>query len=229
MRTFLLQPRRTNVNVTVIHNVYETRVNERTETRVSFNAGAAASTLVRTHAKNRRSERHIAPVRLRMSIDSGTVQSRAARFRDHGRPRWLPPKDRETSAAAEQCGQRGRSGQQSRPSREQTAATAPNNIVHPKDVPQHERPAASEHGTRSSTRNISSNNKTATEAGQEHQKLQQRQTRNISGNRTEGNERGQQNWTQHSCRRTVGAKRPTREDQQRSNASRTQQQKRPSY
>jgi len=52
-----------NVNVTIIHNVYETRVSDSNRTRVSFNGGnGGVSERPRPEEQNAARERHIAPV-----------------------------------------------------------------------------------------------------------------------------------------------------------------------
>jgi hypothetical protein len=170
-----------NVNVTVIHNVYNTTVINRTENRVSFNGGEGG-VVARPTAEQETAmhERHIPPPavqtqhvqearanrELRASVNQGkppvAATARPSEFktgavaaREAGAPYHAPanrPEANRTAAAPRD---------ENRPENNGHPATA----VHPKDLPPAERPAAPNSG----------NAKTDQKYQQQQQKLQQKQ------------------------------------------------------
>jgi len=168
----------TNVNVTVIHNVYETRVNERTETRVSFNGGRGGIN-ARADAREESAarERHIAPVAAQNEHRQAARSNRELHVSEnHGRPpvaaTQRPGDFRGSGAVPAREG--GAVNNPGRP--ENNGGNRPNNIVHPKDVPQHERPAAPNTGDpKLDQKYQQQQQKLQQKQDQEHQKLQQRQ------------------------------------------------------
>jgi len=163
IRTFLLQPRVTNVNVTVIHNVYETRVNKNRDSRQLQRAGARHQTLVRTHAKNPPLARGICSRSAQNEhrqahgpIASCTFQ-RITAGRGAATQRRETPRQRSSAAREEE-----RSNNPGRP--ENNGGNRPTILSTPRlrsmNDPQLRTPE-----TRSSTRISAATTKTATEAG----------------------------------------------------------------
>lgn len=172
----------TNVNVTVIHNVYNTTVINRTENRVSFNGGEGG-VVARPTAEQETAmhERHIPPAavqtqhvqearanrELRASVNQGkppvAATSRPGEFktgavaaREAGAP-YHPPANR----AGANRGAATAPREENRP--ENNSRPAPPS--HVKDLPPMERPAAPNTG----------NAKTDQKYQQQQQKLQQKQ------------------------------------------------------
>jgi len=97
-RPLLLQPFVTNVNITEVHNVYNTTIINRNETRVSYNGGDGGNReRPSREEKSFSRERHIAPVsaqhqhtqeargnrELRASVNQGRLQSPQRKGPDH--------------------------------------------------------------------------------------------------------------------------------------------------
>jgi hypothetical protein len=167
-----------NVNVTVIHNVYNTRVVNNTVTRVSYNGGQggiSARATAQEEAAER--DRHIPPVaaqtqhvqaargnqELRASVNHGKppigATARPGEFKEGGTPvtsegHYNPP-TRGANAAA--------------PNARSTA-------VHPNELPPHERPAAPNTGDpKLDQKYQQQQDKLYAKQEQEHQKLQKQQ------------------------------------------------------
>jgi hypothetical protein len=180
-----------NVNLTIIHNVYNERVNERAETRVSYNGGQGGINERPTKEEDAAEhERHIAPVadqvrheqtarsnpELRASSNHGKPpvaatskpgafnERGAAPAKEAGAP-YTPPANR----GAQPTGNAARGNEINTP-RTNTPA------VHPKDLPPAERAATPNTGNpKAEQKYQQQQEKLATKQDQERQKLQQKQ------------------------------------------------------
>jgi hypothetical protein len=142
-----------NVNVNVIHNVYNTRVDIHNDVRVSYNGGRGgidARPTPQEEAAER--ERHIGPVAAQTQhIQEARSNPQLRASANHGRPpiaATARPGDfktgvvaaREGSYKAEPAG-RAEAGGRTEPGRPEANSGRPN-AVHPNDLPPVERPAA---------------------------------------------------------------------------------------
>jgi hypothetical protein len=179
----------TNVNVTVIHNVYNTRVNETIVSRASFNGPGGVDARASREEEAAARERHIgapsAQVRhveeargnreLRASANAGrppiAATARPAEFNDRAVVRAKEagaPYHREENRAAEQP----RAGS---PNAGNSGAR-PNTAIHPRDLPPAERPSAPNTGNvKLDQKYQQQQDKLLAKQEQEHQKLQQKQ------------------------------------------------------
>ena len=180
-----------NVNVTVIHNVYNTRINVRNETRVSYNGGnGGINARPRPEEERAAHERHLPPVpdqrqhvqaarsnqELRASVNRGkppiAATSRPGAFNERGVVRA-----REGgaihNAGRENMG-RGNAGPgnaspENNPSRRAGA-------VHPNEIPRPERPSPPNTGNPKQDRKYQQQQeKLYSQQDRERQKLQQQQ------------------------------------------------------
>jgi hypothetical protein len=141
-----------NVNVNVIHNVYNTRVNETTVTRVSFNGGnggvnARASAQEEAAAR----ERHIPPVAAQTEhIQAARTNPELRASANHGKPPVAAtPRPGELKGGGVVAAREGgtvhepavRPENNSAHSNPERNASRPNNVIHPKDIQPAERPA----------------------------------------------------------------------------------------
>jgi hypothetical protein len=176
----------TNVNVTVIHNVYNTTVvnNTRNVTRVSYNGGdGGINRRPTSQEESAMHERHIPPAAAQtqhLQAARGNPELRASS--NHGKPpvaatarpgaftgREAVPA-RQAGAPYKPPANRGRT--ESRPANGGPPATA----YHPKDLPAMERPAAPNTGNpKVDQRYQQQQQKLQQKQGQERQKLQQQQ------------------------------------------------------
>src|SRR5207244_9302423 len=80
-----------NVNVTVIHNVYNTTINERNVTRVSYNGGRGGiNERPRPEEERAAHERHIPPVPdQRQHVQTARSDRQLRASENHGKPRRL--------------------------------------------------------------------------------------------------------------------------------------------
>ncbi len=169
-----------NVNVTVIHNVYNTTIVNNNVTRVSYNGGnggiEARATAEEEAAAH---ERHIGPVatqtqhmeaargnrELRASVNHGkppiAATERPGAFNEHGA---VPAKE---------------GGRYNPPPKSESNASRPANMaVHPNELPPHERPAAPNTGNPDLDKKYQQQqDKLYAKQEQERQKLQQQQDR----------------------------------------------------
>src|SRR5271166_2216541 len=135
-----------NVNVTVIHNVYNTRITNINETRVSYNGGQGGINARPTSQEEAATrERHIPPVAAQnehIQAARGNQELRASA--NHGRPPIAAtPKAADfrtevkpaTSAAHYNPPPRGANNTPA-------ASNARNTAIHPNELPPHDRPAA---------------------------------------------------------------------------------------
>jgi hypothetical protein len=128
-----------NINVTVIHNVYNTRITETTVTRVSYNGGNGGITARPTAREEAFAhEKHVAPVALQVQHAQAARSDPRERFSaNHGAPAVAATpkpgafKDREVVAA--------KGGAAEHP---ESNTPRPTTAVHPKDLPPIEHPAA---------------------------------------------------------------------------------------
>jgi len=150
-----------NVNVTVIHNVYNTTINQRNVTRVSYNGGSGGiNERPRPEEERAAHERHIPPVpdqrqhvqaarsdqQLRASVNRGkppiAATPKPGAFKERG---VLPARE---AGAIHNAGNAGRANaERGNAGRENAGGPnagvnvpRPGNAVHPKELP-HERPA----------------------------------------------------------------------------------------
>jgi hypothetical protein len=184
----------TNVNVTVIHNTYNTVVENRNVTRVSFNGGSGGINERPTREEEAAAhERHIGPVSAQtehFQAAHGNPELRASV--NHGKPAVAatprPAEFRGGGVVAAREGgtvhaKGGRSGNnnEARPgnnnaSRAETNANRPNNVIHPRDIPAGERPAAPNTGNANLDRKYQQQQeKLQQKQDQERQKLQAKQ------------------------------------------------------
>jgi hypothetical protein len=181
-----------NVNVNIVHNVYNERVTNETVNRVSFNGGNGGLTARPTPQEEAAAnERHIPPVGaqtqqvqaarenrdLRASVNHGkppiAATPRPGAFTDHevvkakeaGAP-YTPPADRGATAARADANA-GASANAGAPAKA---------IVHPRDLPPAERPTAPNSGNADLDKKYQQQqDKLMAQQQQERQKLQQQQ------------------------------------------------------
>jgi hypothetical protein len=176
-----------NVNVTAIHNVYETRVNETNVTRVSFNGGRGgveARATPQEEAAGR--ERHVPPVAAQtqhVAAARGNPELRASA--NHGKPpiaatakpgelRGGAVAAREGGAVHEAPAARPENNTAARPENNNTSR--PNNVVHPNDIPRGERPAAPNTGNANKDKKYQQQqDKLQSQQDKERQNLQKKQ------------------------------------------------------
>jgi hypothetical protein len=132
-----------NVNVNVIRNVYNTRVNETTVTRVSFNGGNGGINARATAQEEAAAhERHIPPVAAQTEhIQAARSNPELRASANHGKPPIAAtPRPGELKGGGVVAARE--SGSVHEPSaRPENNAPRPNNVVHPKDIQPAERPA----------------------------------------------------------------------------------------
>ncbi|MGA8143124.1 MAG: hypothetical protein WB987_04455 [Candidatus Acidiferrales bacterium] len=167
-----------NVNVTVIHNVYETKVVHETRvTRVSYNGGHGGINERPTREEEAAEhERHIAPVAAQTRHVEEARSNRELRASvNHGKPPIAatprPGEFKERGAVPAKEG-----GHYNAPARSENNAGRSNPAVHPKDLPAAERPAAPNTGNpKADQKYQKQQEKLSTKQDQERQKLQQKQ------------------------------------------------------
>jgi hypothetical protein len=167
-----------NVNVTIIHNVYNTRVNNTTVTRVSFNGGNGGVNVRPTSQEEAAArQRHIAPVTAQSQhIQAARSNPELRSTANHGKP---------PIAATEKPGELKGGGLtpakeggavRNSPERSENGAARPSPVVHPKDIPPAQRPVGPNTGNSNLDRKYQQQqDKLQAKQEQEHQKLQQRQ------------------------------------------------------
>jgi hypothetical protein len=181
-----------NVNVTNIHNVYETKVNVTTVNRVSFNGGNGGINARPTAAEEAAShERHVGPVaaqtqhmqearsdpQQRASANQGkppvAATGRPGEFKGNGvvkaseaGGRYTPPANRGENQARE-------NGSAQRPEENAARPAAPNHV---RDLPPAEHPTAPSSGNaKQDKKNQQQLDKQYTQQQKERQKVQQQQ------------------------------------------------------
>ncbi|PYV77809.1 MAG: hypothetical protein DMG96_10150 [Acidobacteria bacterium] len=176
-----------NVNVTVIHNVYNTTINERNVTRVSYNGGRGGiNERPRPEEERAAHERHIPPVsnrQLRASENHGkppiAATPKPGAFNERG---VLPARE---AGALHNEGKAGRGnagrGNEGRGNAERGNASGgniprPGTATHPNELPPHERPAPPNTGNAKQDQKYQKQqDKLYAQEQKDHQKLQQRQ------------------------------------------------------
>jgi hypothetical protein len=192
-----------NVNVTVIHNTYNTRVTSITETRVSYNGGnggVSARATAQEEAAGR--ERHTGPVAAQTQHVEEARNNRELRAQvNHGAPPVAAtqkpgaftgegvtkttragavheptPAERAASTEARPSNEAARpENNAARPENNEAAANA-KPVVHPNDLPAHERPAAPNTGDANQDRKYQQQqDKLAAQQQKERQNLQNQQ------------------------------------------------------
>jgi len=175
-----------NVNVTVIHNVYETRVNETNVTRVSFNGGNGGVN-VRATAQEEAAgrERHIPAVAAQtqhVEAARGNPELRASA--NHGKPpiaATARPGELKGGGvvAAKEGGTVHEPAARTETNNahpENNNAARPNNVVHANDIPRGEHPAAPNTGSPNLDKKYQQQqDKLQAKQDKERQNLQQKQ------------------------------------------------------
>ncbi len=182
-----------NVNVTVIHNVYNTTINERNVTRVSYNGGQGGiNERPRPEEERAAHERHIPPVgEQRQHVQAARSDRQLRSSENHGKPPIaatskpgafnergvLPARE---AGALHNEGNAGR-GNAGRGNAEPGNAgrgniPRPGTATHPNELPPHDRPAPPKTGNAKQDQKYQKqqDNLYAQEQ-KDHQKLQQRQ------------------------------------------------------
>ena len=188
-----------NVNVTIIHNTYNTRVTNITETRVSFNGGnggVQARATAQEEAAAR--ERHVPPVAAQTQHVEQARANRELRSQvNHGAPPVAASQKpgtfsgagvtQTTRAGAVHTAEQRNGNNSAHPENnaarsENNAAARPNNAaarpnpVHPNEMPAYEKPAPANTGNAKQDKQYQQEqNKLAAQQNQERQKLQQQQ------------------------------------------------------
>jgi hypothetical protein len=175
----------TNVNVTEIHNVYETRVNNTTVTRVSFNGGNGGINERPTPQEEAAvHERHIPPVAAQTEhVQAARANPELRASSNHGKPPVAAtpkPGDFRGSgvvAAREGGAVHGSSARtENNATRPENKAARPTTPIHPRDLPPAERPAPPNTGNAKQDQKYQQQQeKLQQKQDQERQKLQQKQ------------------------------------------------------
>ncbi len=167
-----------NVNVNVIHNVYNTRVNETAVTRVSFNGGNGGINARATAQEEAAAhERHIPPVAAQTEhIQAARSNPELRASTNHGKPPIAAtPRPGELKGGGVVAAREG--GAVHEPAaRVENNAARPNPAVHPNDLPAAERPAPPNTGNVATDKKYQQQQeKLQAKQDQERQKLQQKQ------------------------------------------------------
>jgi hypothetical protein len=151
----------TNVNVTVVHNVYETKVDVRNDVHVSYNGHGGIDARPTAQEEAAAHERHIPPVAAQTAHINAARENPALRdSANHGRP---------PIAATARPGEFNNRGAEN-------AAGHGNPIVHPKDIPPAERAAPPNTGNaKLDQKYTQQQNKLAAQQEKDRQKLQAQQ------------------------------------------------------
>jgi WXXGXW repeat (2 copies) len=152
----------TNVNVTVIHNVYETKVDVRNDVHVSYNGHGGINARPTSQEEAAAHERHIPPVAAQTQhINAARENPELRASANHGRP---------PIAATARPGEINNRGA------ENAAPAHGNPVVHPKDIPPAERAAPPNTGNAKLDQKYQQQQtKLAAQQDKERQKLQAQQ------------------------------------------------------
>jgi len=163
----------TNVNVTVVRNVYNERVEVRNESHVSFNGGRGGIDARPTPAEeNAVRERHVGPVAAQMQhVQAARGNADLRANANHGRPPVAATARPGEFRGAQAIPAREAGGEYHRPENVGGGAPhggneAPHNYIHPRDLPPLNRPEAGQ-----------ANTKEEKKYQQQQQKLYQQQTK----------------------------------------------------
>ena len=175
----------TNINVTEIHNVYETRVNNTTVTRVSFNGGNGGINERPTPQEEAAAhERHISPVAAQTEhVQAARANPELRASSNHGKPPVAAtPKPGDFRGGGVVAAREGRAvhGSPARTennaARPENSAARPTTLIHPRDLPPAERPPAPNTGNAKQDQKYQQQqDKLRQKQDQERQKLQQKQ------------------------------------------------------
>jgi hypothetical protein len=167
-----------NVNVNVIHNVYNTRVNETTVTRVSFNGGNGGINARATAQEEAAAhERHIPPVAAQTEhIQAARSNSELRASANHGKPPIAATgRPGELKGGGVVAAREGGAVHELA-ARPENNAARPNPAVHPNDLPAGERPAPPNTGNAKTDQKYQQQQqKLQAKQDQERQRLQQKQ------------------------------------------------------
>ncbi|MGA2096955.1 MAG: hypothetical protein ABSH39_11695 [Candidatus Acidiferrum sp.] len=206
-----------NINVNIIHNVYDTKVENVTETRVSFNGGNgginARPTAQEQAAAN---ERHIPPVAAQTEhIQAARSNQQLRASVNHGKPPIAAtPKpgaftDHAAVAAKEGTPYNATANREANGNGNGAARTADNGAarpatpIHPKDLPPAERPAAPNTGNPDLDKKYQKQqDKLQQKQDQERQKLQQKQDRDHARQAKNADDKAQQQLEQKHQQQT---------------------------
>jgi hypothetical protein len=168
----------TNVNVTVVRNVYETRVVNNTVTRVSFNGGNGGINerpSPQEQAAGR--ERHIPPVAAQTQhVQAARTNPELRASTNHGKPPIAAtPKPGEFRGGGVVAAREGGAVHQPAARPENNAARS-NPVVHPKDIPRTDRPSTPNSGNpKTDQKYQQQQDKLQAKQDQDRQRLQQKQ------------------------------------------------------
>jgi WXXGXW repeat (2 copies) len=167
-----------NINVNIIHNTYETRINNVTVTRVSYNGGnggiAARATAEEVAAAR---ERHVGPVAAQVEHEQAARSNRELRASvNHGKPPVAatarPDELRGGGVVAAREGDTVHSANE----RSENNAARPNNPIHAKDLPHAEHMAPPNSGdAKLDQKYQKQQDKLAAQQEKERQQLQKQQ------------------------------------------------------
>jgi len=204
-----------NVNVTVIHNVYNTTVINKTTVinRISYNGGnGGINVRPRPEEEIAERDRHIAPVAVQTQhIQEARSDPHQRAATNHGRPdvaatpRPAAFKDREVVHASQAGGTYNPPPNRNNDNRAQNNnVPRPGNIVHPKDIPHGERPSPPNTGdAKRDQKYQQQQEKVYVKQEQERQKLEQKQDRDHQHlQQQRANEQRQQQIEQHHQQQT---------------------------
>jgi hypothetical protein len=168
-----------NVNVNVIHNVYNTRVNETVVNHVSFNGGNGGINARPTAQEEAAAhDRHIPPVAAQTEhIQAARSNPELRASANHGKPPVAATaKPGEFKAEGAVTAREGGAVHESAARPETNAAARSNPAVHPNDLPAAERPAPPNTGNAKTDKKYQQQQeKLQAKQDQERQKLQQKQ------------------------------------------------------
>ncbi len=172
-----------NVNVTVIHNVYETRVNERNVTRVSFNGGNGGLNVRATAQEEAATrQRHVPPVAVQTQhFQAARTNPELRVAANHGKPPIAatarPGEFRQGGVVPAREGGAVHEAPATRPTdNNHNGGGQPANVIHPKELPRAERAAAPNTGNAKRDQKLQQQQeKLQAKQDQERQKLQQKQ------------------------------------------------------
>jgi len=203
-----------NVNVTVVHNVYQTRVNERVESRVSFNGGAGGiAARPRPEEEIASREHHFAAVGNQVRHEEAARQDRELRASvNQGKPPIAATprpgafEDRAIVHAKEAGGpyhaESNRPASESRPGspapRAEREAARPETAMHPRDLPAPSRSVPNTGNPKLDQKYQQQQEKLSARQEQERQKLQQKQDQE--------HQRAEQRKTNEAARRQLEEK-----------------------
>ena len=166
-----------NVNITEIHNVYNTTVNNTTVTRVSYNGGNGGINERPTPQEEAAAhEKHISPVPAQIQhVQAAHANQTLRASANHGKPpvaatpRPGALNDRGVVAARE-------GGRYNPPARSENNAARPSTAIHPNELPSVTRPTTSSAGNPSVDKKYQQQQeKLQAQQDRERQKLQQKQ------------------------------------------------------